>query len=225
MSDPNIDLAAAPSPVWTKREHYYWTTPSGPTRCCSRTARTRRTTSTAASTDEPRRRTDDALRRAFAHALLGSIVVDCDHPDAAMRAFEQPRNHPAPNWVAQSPPGAHTRWWLGPNPRPSAPTPPRLTPLRYAHRIEPVSPSASAATSPTADNSPRTPSTPTGKPSTAPRPRTRCASSPPSTPPGKHPAGPTAPPASAATSPCSTPPENGPTPSGWHHRDGGIDAC
>ncbi len=29
------------------------------------------------------------------HALLGSIVIDCDHPDAALRAFEKPADHPA----------------------------------------------------------------------------------------------------------------------------------
>jgi hypothetical protein len=43
------------------------------------------------------------------HALLGSIVIDCDHPDAAMRAFEKPSDHPAPNWVAQSPSGRPPR--------------------------------------------------------------------------------------------------------------------
>lgn len=70
------------------------------------------------------------------HALLGSIVIDCDEPDAAMRAFERPRDHPAPSWVAQSPSGrAHLGWWLGPNcvcRTDSA----RMAPLRLAHRIE-----------------------------------------------------------------------------------------
>ncbi|MFE5708111.1 replication initiation protein [Rhodococcus koreensis] len=69
------------------------------------------------------------------HALLGSIVVDCDHPDAAMRAFERPRDHPTPNWVAQSPSGrAHLGWWL------AAPVcrtdSARLQPLRFAQRVE-----------------------------------------------------------------------------------------
>ncbi len=69
------------------------------------------------------------------HALLGSIVIDCDHPDAALRAFEKPSDHPAPNWVAQSPSGrAHLGWWL------AAPVcrtdSARLQPLRYAQRIE-----------------------------------------------------------------------------------------
>ncbi|WP_072691686.1 replication initiation protein [Rhodococcus marinonascens] len=83
---------------------------------------------------------DDALTMRYIehspHALLGSIVIDCDHPDAAMRAFEQPSDHPAPNWVAQSPSGrAHLGWWLGPHHicrTDSA----LLAPLRLAHRIE-----------------------------------------------------------------------------------------
>ncbi len=69
------------------------------------------------------------------HALLGSIVIDCDHADAALRAFEKPSDHPAPNWVAQSPSGrGHLGWWL------AAPVcrtdSARLQPLRYAQRIE-----------------------------------------------------------------------------------------
>jgi len=69
------------------------------------------------------------------HALLGSLVVDCDHADAAMRAFEKPSDHPPPNWVAQSPSGrAHLGWWL------AAPVcrtdSARLQPLRFAQRIE-----------------------------------------------------------------------------------------
>lgn len=35
------------------------------------------------------------------HALIGALVVDCDHPDAAMRAFQKPSDHPQPNWVAR----------------------------------------------------------------------------------------------------------------------------
>lgn len=69
------------------------------------------------------------------HALLGSIVVDCDHVDAALRAFERPREHPTPNWVAQSPSGrGHIGWWL------AAPVcrtdSARLQPLRLAQRVE-----------------------------------------------------------------------------------------
>lgn len=82
---------------------------------------------------------DDALAMRYVehspHALLGSIVIDCDHADAALRAFEQPSDHPAPNWVAQSPSGrAHIGWWL------AAPVcrtdSARLQPLRFAQRIE-----------------------------------------------------------------------------------------
>lgn len=70
------------------------------------------------------------------HALLGSIVIDCDHPDAAMRAFEQPSDHPKPSWVAQSPSGrAHIGWWLGDN-RVCRTDSARMQPLRYAQRIE-----------------------------------------------------------------------------------------
>ncbi|WP_342339020.1 MULTISPECIES: replication initiation protein [unclassified Rhodococcus (in: high G+C Gram-positive bacteria)] len=69
------------------------------------------------------------------HALLGSIVVDCDHPDAALRAFEKPSDHPAPNWVAQSPSGrAHIGWWL--SAAVCRTNSARLQPLRYAHRVE-----------------------------------------------------------------------------------------
>src|SRR3546814_6928098 len=83
---------------------------------------------------------DDALTMRYVehspHALLGSIVIDCDPPDAAMRAFEKPSDHPAPNRVAQSPPGrAHLGWWLGPN-HVCRTDSARLTPIRYAHRLE-----------------------------------------------------------------------------------------
>ncbi len=82
---------------------------------------------------------DDALTMRYIehspHALLGSIVIDCDHPDAALRAFERPSDHPAPNWVAQSSSGrAHLGWWLtSPVCRTDSA---RLTPLRFAHRVE-----------------------------------------------------------------------------------------
>src|SRR3546814_17893545 len=40
---------------------------------------------------------DDALAMRYVEhsppALLGSIVIECDHVDAAMRAFEQPSDH------------------------------------------------------------------------------------------------------------------------------------
>lgn len=83
---------------------------------------------------------DDALAMRYIehspHALLGSIVIDCDHPDAALRAFEQPSDHPRPSWVAQSPSGrAHIGWWLGDN-HVCRTDSALLAPLRYAHRIE-----------------------------------------------------------------------------------------
>lgn len=69
------------------------------------------------------------------HALLGSIVIDCDHPDAALRAFQTPADHPPPNWVAQSPTGrAHLGWWLaGPVCRTDSA---REQPLRLAARVQ-----------------------------------------------------------------------------------------
>lgn len=46
-------------------------------------------------------------------ALVTAVVIDCDHPDAALRAFEQPADHPKPNWVCLSPSGrGHLGWWL-----------------------------------------------------------------------------------------------------------------
>ncbi|PBC35040.1 replication protein RepA [Rhodococcus sp. ACS1] len=91
------------------------------------------------TTGQRRRSRDDALLMKYIqhspHALIGSIVIDCDHPDAAMRAFEQPRDHPAPSWVAQSPSGrAHLGWWLdSPVCRTDSA---RLKPLRFAQRVE-----------------------------------------------------------------------------------------
>jgi hypothetical protein len=69
------------------------------------------------------------------HALLGSIVIDCDHPDTALRAFERPKNHPDPSWVAQSPSGrGHIGWFLKSPVCKSDSA--RLKPLRYAQRVE-----------------------------------------------------------------------------------------
>jgi len=46
-------------------------------------------------------------------SLVTAVVIDCDHPDAALRAFEQPADHPKPNWVCLSPSGrGHLGWWL-----------------------------------------------------------------------------------------------------------------
>lgn len=82
---------------------------------------------------------DDALLMRYIehspHALLGAVVVDCDHPDTAMRAFERPSDHPVPNWVAQSPSGrGHIGWYLeAPVCRTDSA---RLQPLRFAQRVE-----------------------------------------------------------------------------------------
>ncbi|WP_063057290.1 replication initiation protein [Nocardia salmonicida] len=82
---------------------------------------------------------EDALEMRYIehspHALLGAIVIDCDHPDTALRAFERPRDHPDPSWVAQSPSGrGHIGWWLkSPICRTDSA---RLKPLRYAQRVE-----------------------------------------------------------------------------------------
>ena len=79
--------------------------------------------------------------RAFQHryietgpsALTVAIVVDVDHEDAVLRAFEQPSNHAKPSWVAVGPTGrAHAGWWLnGPVARTDAA---RQAPLRYLAR-------------------------------------------------------------------------------------------
>ncbi|MFZ2528857.1 MAG: replication initiation protein [Rhodococcus sp. (in: high G+C Gram-positive bacteria)] len=68
-------------------------------------------------------------------ALVGCIIVDCDHPDAAMRAFKRPSDHPAPNWVAQSMSGrGHLGWLL--RDAVCRTDSARLKPLRYAAKIE-----------------------------------------------------------------------------------------
>ncbi|MBF6209266.1 replication initiation protein [Streptomyces gardneri] len=71
------------------------------------------------------------------HAMIGSIVIDCDHVDTALRAFERPKNHPDPNWVAQSPSGrGHIGWWLKKESHVCRTDSARLKPLRFAQRIE-----------------------------------------------------------------------------------------
>uniref|UniRef100_UPI003F4989DA replication initiation protein n=1 Tax=Nocardia sp. CA-095871 TaxID=3239971 RepID=UPI003F4989DA len=82
---------------------------------------------------------DDALEMRYIehspYALIGALVVDVDHPDTALRAFERPKGHPDPNWVAQSPSGrGHIGWWLkAPVCRTDSA---RLAPLRFAQRLE-----------------------------------------------------------------------------------------
>ncbi|WP_280431553.1 replication initiation protein [Nocardia brasiliensis] len=82
---------------------------------------------------------DEALEMRYIehspHVMLGSIVVDYDRPDAALRAFERPKNHPDPSWVAEGPDGrGHLGWWLKNAVCKSDSA--HLKPLRYAQRIE-----------------------------------------------------------------------------------------
>ena len=86
----------------------------------------------------PMHRENALMMRYIEHSpyvLLGSIVIDCDHVDTALRAFERPKDHPDPNWVAQSPSGrGHIGWWLRSPVCKSDSA--RLKPLRYAQRVE-----------------------------------------------------------------------------------------
>lgn len=68
-------------------------------------------------------------------ALLSMIVIDVDHTDTLERALWEPRDHPAPNWVALSPSGrGHVGWVLEhPVCRTDAGHP---RPLRWAARVQ-----------------------------------------------------------------------------------------
>lgn len=85
-----------------------------------------------------RERRERALRRQYVEvsprALVSAVVVDVDHPDAVLRAFERPREHPTPSWVAVGPTGhGHVGWWLkAPVCRTDAG---RTAPLRHLHRM------------------------------------------------------------------------------------------
>ncbi len=67
-------------------------------------------------------------------ALVTAVVVDVDRPDAVLRAFERPRDHPTPSWVAVGPTGhGHVGWWLNaPVCRTDAA---RIDPLRHLARM------------------------------------------------------------------------------------------
>lgn len=67
-------------------------------------------------------------------ALVTAVVIDVDHPDAVLRAFERPRDHPTPSWVAVGPTGhGHVAWRLKtPVVRTDAG---RVAPLRHLHRM------------------------------------------------------------------------------------------
>lgn len=66
-------------------------------------------------------------------AFVPAIVIDVDHPNAALKAFERPRDHPTPSWVVVGPTGhAHVGWRLKvPVVRTDAG---RVAPLRKLHR-------------------------------------------------------------------------------------------
>lgn len=165
-----------------------------------------------------RRSRDDALTMRYIehspHALLGSIVIDCDHPDAALRASRATSTiRRRTGWLQSFSGRAHLGWWLtSPVCRTDSA---RLDPAAFrAPRIEKGLCISVGGDSPTADNSPKTRSTPIGRRSTARPRRTSCGTWSPSTRPGRCRGGPTGPLVSAATSPCSTPPILGPTGSG-----------
>lgn len=85
-----------------------------------------------------RERRERALRRQYVEtsprALVAAVVIDVDHPDAVLRAFERPSDHPVPSWVVEGSKGhGHVGWWL------SAPVcrtdAGRVDPLRYLARV------------------------------------------------------------------------------------------
>jgi hypothetical protein len=81
----------------------------------------------------------DALERRYLEhspqALLSMLVIDVDHDDALLRALEEPRTHPMPSWIAESPSGrGHVGWVLRtPVVRTDAGRP---KPLAFAAKVE-----------------------------------------------------------------------------------------
>lgn len=79
-----------------------------------------------------------ALRRQYVEtsprALVAAVVIDVDRPDAVLRAFERPSDHPVPSWVVEGNNGhGHVGWWLeSPVCRTDAA---RVDPLRYLARV------------------------------------------------------------------------------------------
>lgn len=79
-----------------------------------------------------------ALRRQYVEtsprALVAAVVIDVDRPDAVLRAFERPSDHPMPSWVVEGNQGhGHVGWWLtAPVCRTDAA---RVDPLRYLARV------------------------------------------------------------------------------------------
>ena len=85
-----------------------------------------------------RERRERALRRQYVEtsprAVVAAVVIDVDRPDAVLRAFERPSDHPVPSWVVEGPTGhGHVGWWLtAPVCRTDAG---RVDPLRYLARV------------------------------------------------------------------------------------------
>lgn len=85
-----------------------------------------------------RERRERALRRQYVEtsprALVAAVVIDVDRPDAVLRAFERPSDHPVPSWVVEGNRGhGHVGWWLeAPVCRTDAG---RVDPLRYLARV------------------------------------------------------------------------------------------
>lgn len=85
-----------------------------------------------------RERRERALRRQYVEtsprALVAAVVIDVDRPNAVLRAFERPSDHPMPSWVVEGNNGhGHVGWWLeSPVCRTDAA---RVDPLRYLARV------------------------------------------------------------------------------------------
>lgn len=95
------------------------------------------------ATDDPelgvwREQRERALRRQYVEtsprALVAAVVIDVDRPDAVLRAFERPSDHPVPSWVVEGNRGhGHVGFWLeSPVCRTDAA---RVDPLRYLARV------------------------------------------------------------------------------------------
>lgn len=85
-----------------------------------------------------REQRERALRRQYVEssprAIVAAVVIDVDRPDAVLRAFERPSDHPVPSWVVEGNKGhGHVGWWLAaPVCRTDAG---RVDPLRYLARM------------------------------------------------------------------------------------------
>src|SRR5699024_3220991 len=95
------------------------------------------------ATDDPelgvwREQRERALRRQYVEtsprALVAAVGIDVDRPDAVLRAFERPSDHPVPSWVVEGNRGhGHVGFWLeSPVCRTDAA---RVDPLRYLARV------------------------------------------------------------------------------------------